>query len=590
LLLIAVLEEFLQPSDEEVLQYVDSKSEEDAHDSSEQSDAVSGSEDGENEDEESTHDTTRWGTSKADYYDADVIETEADALEEEVEARRIQQKRVQSMAEADFGFDEAQWTQESTKPNNDRRALVEKLPDVQISEHTSSEDKLKILQSRYPEFEPLAKDFRDLQMAYQDLRLASESVQLRHSRGKKIHNGQPLPVVKCRALSAYLGAIAMYFVLLTSPQKDREGQISAMPANDLREHSVMETLVTCRQLWQKARDLKEQVEMGGNVGADTDTAGPAHIDGNSNGNSNSNTEVRQPVYMEKDSLQEVPAGSKLSKRKSVRTDAMEDLEGLSKRVGEGLMESPGPAGKQQKMKKRRRQNDLETLLGHLDSPLQAGHPDDQSEFGDEKPLTVQEAAEKARRKKSLRFYSSQIVQKSNKRGVASRDAGGDDDLPRKERLKDRQARLLQLAEKRGREAPDLTEQLDKEGADGGSQSESNEYYDMVVTKSKQKKADKKARDDAYKEAAKQGAEVYVEEEIGPDGKRAITYAIEKNKGLMPRRKKDVRNPRVKKRKKYDEKMKKLGSVRQLYKGGEGRGGYGGELTGIKTNLVKSVKL
>jgi len=380
----------------------------------------------------------------------------------------------------------------------------------------------------------------------------------------------------------------MYFVLLTSPQKDREGQISAMPANDLREHSVMETLVTCRQLWQKARDLKEQVEMGENA-FDTDTAGPAHIDGNSNGNCNSNTEIRQTIYTEKDSIQEVPAGSKLGKRKSVCTDAMEDLEGLSKRVGEGLMEFPEPAGRQQKMKKRRRQNDLETLLGRLASPFQAGHSD-QSEFGDEKPLTVQEAVEKARRKKSLRFYSSQIVQKSNKRGVASRDAGGDDDLPRKERLKDKQARLLQLAEKRGREAPDLTEQLDKEGADGGSQSESNEYYDMVVTKSKQKKADKKARDDAYKEAAKQGAGVYVEEEIGPDGKRAITYAIEKNKGLMPRRKKDVRNPRVKKRKKYDEKMKKLGSIRQLYKGGEGRGGYGGELTGIKTNLVKSVKL
>jgi len=37
-------------------------------------------------------------------------------------------------------------------------------------------------------------------------------------------------------------------------------------------------------------------------------------------------------------------------------------------------------------------------------------------------------------------------------------------------------------------------------------------------------------------------------------------------------------------------MKKLGSVRQVYKGGEGRGGYGGELTGIKTNVVKSIKL
>ena len=78
--------------------------------------------------------------------------------------------------------------------------------------------------------------------------------------------------------------------------------------------------------------------------------------------------------------------------------------------------------------------------------------------------------------------------------------------------------------------------------------------------------------------------------MGPDGKRAITYAIEKNKGLTPHRKKDVRNPRVKKRKKFEEKKKKLGSVRAVYKGGEGRGGYGGEMTGIKKGLVKSTKL
>jgi len=47
---------------------------------------------------------------------------------------------------------------------------------------------------------------------------------------------------------------------------------------------------------------------------------------------------------------------------------------------------------------------------------------------------------------------------------------------------------------------------------------------------------------------------------------------------------------VKKRMKYEEKKKKLASVRAVYKGGEERGGYGGEKTGIKTGLIKSVKL
>ena len=51
----------------------------------------------------------------------------------------------------------------------------------------------------------------------------------------------------------------------------------------------------------------------------------------------------------------------------------------------------------------------------------------------------------------------------------------------------------------------------------------------------------------------------------------------------------MRNPRVKKKKAYAEKLKKLKSMKAVYKGGEGRGGYAGELTGIKPGLIKSVK-
>lgn len=121
--------------------------------------------------------------------------------------------------------------------------------------------------------------------------------------------------------------------------------------------------------------------------------------------------------------------------------------------------------------------------------------------------------------------------------------------------------------------------------------EEEDYYGLVSARSAAKKAQKAAFAESIAADRNELRRIDGEGELGKaDGKRAITYAIEKNKGLAPRRKKDVRNPRVKKRKKYEDKKKKLSSIRKVYKGGEEKGGYGGEKTGIKKGLVRSVKL
>jgi len=222
-----------------------------------------------------------------------------------------------------------------------------------------------------------------------------------------------------------------------------------------------------------------------------------------------------------------------------------------------------------------------------------------SDFGEEENLSAKAAAEKAKKRKSLQFYTSQVVQKANKRAGAGRDAGGDMDLPHKERLRDRQERLNREAEARGKKldsygrGADLGGESDEDDTAAATEvrEDEDEYYDMVAKLSKKKKQDKSDKSEAIKKAkAENGLVRVVEGEVDEDGKRAIGYVIEKNKGLAPKRSKDVRNPRVKKRKKYEEKMKKLSSMKAVYKGGEERGGYGGEKTGIKTGLVKSVKL
>ena len=205
-----------------------------------------------------------------------------------------------------------------------------------------------------------------------------------------------------------------------------------------------------------------------------------------------------------------------------------------------------------------------------------------------------------------------MAQKSRKRDTAGKVSGGDTDLPYKEKWRERQERLADEAKRRaektgtnprsGKELPleeiggsnedgsemEVTNAQRREAADEDDDDEV--YYDLVSRQAKDKKA-ARASAAASKAIGETSAAMPDESAVGPDGKRAITYAIQKNKGLTPHRKKEVRNPRVKKRLRFEEKQKKLRSVRAVYKGErEGRGGYGGEKTGINRGLVKSIKL
>ena len=559
--------------------------------------------------EEETEEFGGWGTSKRDYYDADPVETEADAREQEAEARRLQQKRLQSMAEADFAFDETEWREVHGKVDGDGeeagpgRTVTEVLPELKITDAMGTDERLKILKTRYPEFEPLAKEFLDLQPLHDDLRLLATSSTTISRDPKPAHNGhrqaqshiQSVPTIKYQALAAYLGALTMYFALLTSTSKDSQGTAPAMAVTELREHSVMDSLVKCRSVWSRVKDLhlpdsSVQIEQSNDDPAIIEEEDRRPV---ANGHVTSQERPQLAVKLAKPSKKQVAAKAAQEEAEARRIKRMLETEEELASLSALLKPSKSRAGDP---KRRATASD----------PTQDEDNEDGSDLGEETQLAPHEAAEKARRKKSLRFYTSQIAQKSNKREQAGKDAGGDADLPYRERLKDRQAGLNAEAEKRGKKVQrdeDQTDALGGEGDEGNRRlagqlrgeegSDEDGYYDMVAASLQQRKADKKARHESQARAARAGGDqaTFTDSKVGPDGKRAIGYTIEKNKGLAPKRKKEVRNPRVKKRRKFDEKKKKLGSVRPVYRGGgEGRGGYAGETTGIKPGLVKSVKL
>ena len=546
---------------------------------------------------EEDEDVGGWGTSRKDYYDADKIETEADALEEEAEARRLQQKQLQGMTEADFGFDVIDWKEAAKDGSGDedgeRRVVREVLPKLEITDDMGSEERFRILRARYPEFEPLAKEFVELRPVHDDLRTAfMEAMAVYQNKTKRIetpsHSEAPSVSIldlKYRTLGCYLAALCMYFALFTSGPPGSDGKPAAMPAEQLRDHTIMESLVQFRDNWQLAKDLP--VPAANDIPAEEehspDVPGSEHAEVNGALNKREKTQKKPKHHKSKaqKAAEAAQAESAALQAEKIRKteENLTDLSSLTKRVKDRPKSSTTSS-----------------------KPTQPQDDDSSSDFGDQTTLTPHEAAQKALRKKSLRFYTSQIAQKSNKRGAAGRDAGGDADIPYRERLKDRQARLNTEAEKRGKKPKEsnkgdplggpsdeedyATARELREGGGGGEE----DYYDLVVSRSAEKKAAKAALAAARAQAEKEGGIVRFVEEEGVDGKRAISYAIEKNKGLAPKRKKDVRNPRVKKRKKFEEKKKKLGSIRAVYKGGEGRGGYAGELTGIKKNLVKSIKL
>ncbi|KAK3375374.1 Sas10 C-terminal domain-containing protein [Podospora didyma] len=469
------------------------------------------------------------------------------------------------MQDADFAFDEGEWlvpkAEGAAVGNDDEDVVIEVLNDAVVTEEMGPEERYRLLQARYPEFDYLVDEFRDLKPLLGTLQKEAE--------GKP---AKSLEMVKFWVLGCYVASLASYFAILTSPARDSDSAATILSPAELRDHEIMETLMSCRENWVRVKQLKRTKTAASNGGM------LSPLDEGAMDLSDSAVLLTKKSRKAKLSKSDIKASQKKAAEKAKKVKAVKqslaDLDNLLK----------GTKSKAQ----------AEASDGDSAEEVDEGN-DARSDFGEDEVLDAKTAAEKAHRKKSLRFYTSQIVQKASKRAGAGRDAGGDIDIPYRERLRDRQARLNLEAEKRGKQDGQNADLGQESGDDGDDtvarevRDDGDEYYDMVAQTASRKRTDKAARLEAVAHA-KKSDRIVENVEAGPGGKRQISYQIQKNKGLMPHRRKEVRNPRVKKRMMYEDKQKKLRSVKAQYKGGEGRGGYQGELTGIKTGLVKSTKL
>lgn len=134
-------------------------------------------------------------------------------------------------------------------------------------------------------------------------------------------------------------------------------------------------------------------------------------------------------------------------------------------------------------------------------------------YGEAMHLQAVDAADKGARKKSLRFHTSKIENTSAKRrGARNQAVGGDDDIPYRERQKEKEARLALEAKRKVKnqggedlddsEPPERTSEKRRRDADSSDdddeQSGADGYYDLVKRKNKEKKEQKKTEYEANK--------------------------------------------------------------------------------------------
>jgi len=128
-------------------------------------------------------------------------------------------------------------------------------------------------------------------------------------------------------------------------------------------------------------------------------------------------------------------------------------------------------------------------------------------YGEAASLQYADAADKSARKKTLRFHTSKIESASGRRqGVRNRAMGGDDDIPYRERRREKEARLAKEAAAKGRgqggrdlddaEPEPRLQQLDAKDPREDEQADPDGYYELVEKKAKRRREDKKAEYEA----------------------------------------------------------------------------------------------
>ncbi|GJJ13336.1 hypothetical protein Clacol_007588 [Clathrus columnatus] len=531
-----------------------------------------------------------WGRKKSAYYasNADALnQKQGDEDEEEInemeeqEARKIQTRMKNLLFEEDYGLADVHDRPIGFSEETD---MMSALPPIAPTEPIDNVTALRRLEKTSPETLALSREWcyvvRDLQEVEERIQngntLSSESDTVTDGL-KHLHH---------QTLLSYVTVLAFYIHLRAS-----EGIVNH-PANipNTRIKAVLERLLTLKQALSTMEELDFDVsnyEDESDI-SDTSASSDSEVDPliSSKINRRKLVDMDELYALLKEADEMKPSKTSRTKHSSSAHDGIEK-----------------PKLSAKKPKKNESQEDV--IFDLVEPSFKASRSfersvikDDTSDvYGEVTGLSTADAADKKSRRHTLRFHTHKIESSSRKREQSREKLGGDDDIPYPERKKEKEARIQkEVLKTRGTGGDDLELNDIDEGSPPSevgpakrkraesSDSEGDEgYYELVKRAKKSSKEQKKREYDQARLAER----VYDDE--GGEGPRSLTRAILKNRGLTPRRSKSVRNPRVKKRERYEKAKKKVKSQKAVYKGGLGGRPYGGEESGI-SKIVKSVKL
>jgi len=605
-------------------------SEDEENDSSSSSESDSNDSDSNDEDPETMgRRAIGWGTKRKTFYASEDEEVAEDSDEEALqveEAERQQKMRAKTTKDTDFqiddsdddeDFEEQTKTNKKKKKKNSKKKNKEDIEEIQRDPNlVSVEEKLTRLRNEAPELLALLSDFKEKSS---ELRNTIRPVLAKVKAGElATESGVDYLEVKHQLLLNYCINLTFYLYMRAKGQS-------------VQNHPVIKQLVHLRTIMEKLQPVDKKVryqidkllEKTSGLSKDDATRFGPNVDdlaADSDEDVNDDEDTKQELYraprMSAVMYDEDESKSAKEERRREKAEARLKKSAILRELHEDWTDQPlkrsatGAAGhtgneeleqwqrdrtkyeeenfvRLQPTKKRKKQ------IKAASRAMNSAAFGDLTDFGDIELLkeTNNEAmATNAMRRDhqaALHRQINQLEQKrrqSRKRGATSGDADmgivDPDVLEARRRTQNDRARDLMEESYEDRFTKAFNDDNDDQMLLGTVDAE-DEFYKKA--KATQKDLKRKRKEKYAVQPMMTAADDVT------DGSRLASRMILKNRGLVPHRKRENRNPRIVRKKKYEKaKKRRKGQVRELRTGEAHQ--YGGEMSGIRTDISRSRKM